>query len=180
MPRDSERTRVAGAEASQSFADVYEMAVRRQREIQDLQNAGQILINPADRKWEETRQSRLLYYLHPWQFKETAMQDWSVFINDVRQHTGKHRHQGGLVIYVLEGKGHSVVEGERVDWEAGDVLLLPIRPGGVEHQHFNADQGAPCKWMAFIYLPYWDWCASEIVQLELAPEYKGRAGGGVL
>ena len=46
-----------------------------------------------------------------------------------RPRSGKHRHQGGLVIYVLEGKGYSIVDGERKDWEKGDLVLLPMKPG---------------------------------------------------
>src|SRR5439155_811034 len=76
--------------------------------------------------------------------------DWNVFVQDIRVHSGKHRHQGGLVIYIMEGEGYSVVDGERHDWEAGDLLLLPVKKGGVEHQHFNKDDAHPAKWIAFI------------------------------
>ena len=76
-------------------------------------------------------------------FKDTPLQHWRVFIHDIKTRSGKHRHQGGLVIYVLEGKGYSVVDGERKDWEKGDLVLLPMKPEGVEHQHFNLDPAEP-------------------------------------
>src|ERR1700719_2851203 len=87
------------------------------------------------------RQRKLLFYLDPVTFKDTPLQHWRVFIHDIRTRSGKHRHQGGLVIYVLEGRGYSVVDGERKDWEKGDLVLLPMKPGGVVHQHFNLNPG---------------------------------------
>jgi gentisate 1,2-dioxygenase len=97
-----------------------------------------------------------------------------VFSHDLKTQSGKHRHQGGLVIYVITGKGYSVVDGERVDWQAGDLLLLPIKPGGVEHQHFNLQPGADCRWIAFSYMPFFDHVASEFTQTENSPLFKAE------
>ena len=102
------------------------------------------------------------------------MDDWNIFVQDIKVHSGKHRHQGGLVIYILEGEGWSEVDGERHDWEAGDLLLLPIKPGGVEHQHFNTDPDTPCRWLAFIHWPTLDHLASPAEQLEDSPTWGGR------
>ena len=93
-----------------------------------------------------------------------------MFVQDIRVHSGKHRHQGGLVIYIIQGEGYSIVDGERHDWEAGDLLLLPVKPGGVEHQHFNKDDAHPAKWIAFISAALFEFGASEMVQLENHPE----------
>jgi gentisate 1,2-dioxygenase len=76
-----------------------------------------------------------------------------------------------LVIFVLEGEGGTEVDGEKVPWKAGDLILLPIKPGGVEHKHFNSEVGKGCKWMAFIYKPFSFLLSSEMVQLEVAPEF---------
>ena len=40
-----------------------------------------------------------------------------------------HRHQGGLALFVLDGRGHTIVNGVTHDWEAGDLILLPVAPG---------------------------------------------------
>ncbi len=48
-------------------------------------------------------------------------------------HTGKHSH-GEEAIYIVEGKGFSVVDGLRYDWETGSCLFIPF---GIAHQHFN-------------------------------------------
>src|SRR5204863_5154071 len=104
---------------------------------------------------------------------DTVLDDWIVFVNDIQVHSGKHKHQGGLVIFILEGEGYSIVEGERHDWEAGDLLLLPFKGGGgVEHQHFNKYENKPAKWIAFISSPLFFWGASEMVQLEEHPEFR--------
>ena len=31
---------------------------------------------------------------------------------------------------MIDGTGYSIVDGERVDWEKGDLVLLPLRPDG--------------------------------------------------
>ena len=75
-------------------------------------------------------------------------------MHDIKTVSGKHRHQGGLLIYVLEGKGYSIVNGERKDWQKGDLVLLPMVPGGVEHQHFNVEpEKGAARWIAFINMP---------------------------
>jgi mannose-6-phosphate isomerase-like protein (cupin superfamily) len=51
-------------------------------------------------------------------------------------HNKKHGHMNSAVFYVLEGRGYDVHDGVRMDYEAGDCLLVP---NGVVHQHFNSD-----------------------------------------
>ncbi len=48
----------------------------------------------------------------------------------------KHRHYYETIIFVLEGKGYSIIEGDKVEWEAGDALHIPP---WAWHQHFNTD-----------------------------------------
>ena len=107
---------------------------------------------------------------------DTPLQDWIVFTHEIRTASGKHKHQGGLVIYVIEGKGYSEVDGERVDWEAGDVVLLPLRPGGVEHQHFNLDPDKPAVWIAFIRRAIQEFVASELQQTQVSKEFQAQQG----
>ena len=102
------------------------------------------------------------------------MDDWNIFVQDIKVHSGKHRHQGGLVIYIIEGEGWSEVDGERHDWEAGDLLLLPLKPGGVEHKHYNRYDDKPAKWIAFISGALFEWGASEMVQIENHPDFKAK------
>lgn len=83
------------------------------------------------------------------------------------------RDRQRAAIYVIEGKGYTVVEGQRQDWESGDLVLLPIQPGGVEHQHFNLNGDTPSRWMAYIYKPFHDEVAHGMEQREESPEFQG-------
>jgi gentisate 1,2-dioxygenase len=48
----------------------------------------------------------------------------------------KHRHGGEAWLYALEGRGHSVIDGKRVDWEEGDLVVVDH---WAWHQHHNSD-----------------------------------------
>ena len=47
--------------------------------------------------------------------------------------TGKHYH-GEEAIYILQGKGCSIIDGKRYDWAQDSCIFIPF---GVVHQHFN-------------------------------------------
>ncbi|MEE8472253.1 MAG: hypothetical protein V3S82_03685, partial [Dehalococcoidia bacterium] len=78
--------------------------------------------------------------------------------------------------YVLEGKGYTVVDGVRHDWEKGDVVLLPIKPDGVVFQHFNSDKDKSVRMVSAE--PNWTEAlgvdlGATFEQLENSPDYKG-------
>jgi quercetin dioxygenase-like cupin family protein len=150
----------------------YETLLRQRRALAERNLTGPVVVHSEDREWFQSRQGKLRFYLDPVSFKETPLQQWRVFIHDIKTKSGKHRHQGGLIIYVLEGKGYSIVEGERWDWEKGDLVLLPMKPGGIEHQHFNLDPENPALWAAFINIPIQEYLASDLVQTGNSPDFK--------
>jgi mannose-6-phosphate isomerase-like protein (cupin superfamily) len=149
----------------------YELAIKLGQENAERNRMGRIVCRLEDVPQELTRQGRLRTYLGL-TVHDTPLRDWIVFTHEIRTASGKHRHQGGLVIYVIEGSGYSVVDGERVDWEKGDLVLLPLRPGGVEHQHFNLNPEKPALWIAFIRRAFQEYVASELTQTEASQEYK--------
>ena len=53
-----------------------------------------------------------------------------------------HGHQNPALLYILEGQGYDVHDGERYEWSAGDILI--VTPGCV-HQHFNATADRPAR-----------------------------------
>ncbi len=132
---------------------------------------GQVVIKGKDVPWLQGRQAKVRHLLHPLK-QEAAVTGWMFFLQDIRSHSGKHRHQGGLAIYIIEGKGWTTVDDVRHDWEEGDLILLPIKPQGVVHQHFNANPGTPCKWLAMIYHHFYPALCCEHEQKEVHPEYK--------
>lgn len=54
----------------------------------------------------------------------------------------KHTHQSEAMMYVLEGKGYEIHDGEKYEWEAGDLVVIE---GGVVHSHYSADPDNPCR-----------------------------------
>jgi hypothetical protein len=165
--RTREREREPPAQSS------YELVIQGDRAFAERQRLGQVVLRLEECPQAQTRQGLLRTYMSPPLMQNTALRHWAVFTHEVRTKSGKHRHQGGLVIYVISGKGYSVVDGERIDWEKGDLVLLPLRPDGVEHQHFNADPAEPALWIAFIHFPIREYVASEMTQLEVASDYHG-------
>lgn len=70
-------------------------------------------------------------------------------------HGGKHRHNNEAIIYILSGRGYSLIqrEGEpeqRVEWQEGDLLSPPLFAW---HQHFNADPQKPVRYLAITTVP---------------------------
>lgn len=176
---EMERTRVREREPAPRNS--YELGLEKDKAFTERQRNGRVVVRLQDTKQELVRQGHLRFYLDAGRrVTDTPLQNWAVFTHEVRSVSGKHRHQGGLIIYVIDGKGYSIVDGERVDWEKGDLVLLPFKPEGVEHQHFNVDPEKPALWMAFIHQGVREHSASEITQTEPSPEWKAREerGGG--
>jgi len=89
--------------------------------------------------------------------------------------SGKYKFQGEQVIYILEGKGHTLIDGVKHPWAAGDVLNLPVRKQGIIVQHVNEDPNLPAKFVAAE--PNFFACTtvdrgSGFEQIEDAPEYR--------
>jgi hypothetical protein len=125
-----ERTRTREKEAPPLTS--YELAIRDDRENAQRHMPGRIVCKLADCPQGLTLQGRPRFYLGR-TVKDTPLQDWTVCTHEVRTASGKHRHQGGLIIiiYVIDGAGYSLVDGDRVDWEKGDLLLLPLKEKSV-------------------------------------------------
>jgi gentisate 1,2-dioxygenase len=51
-----------------------------------------------------------------------------------------HRHSSVAINYHFRGSGMSVVDGQVIEWEAGDLLLSA--PGWSEHAHYYGPEGA--------------------------------------
>jgi len=149
-------------------------AIRALKEDVARRDDGPIVVRRSDRELFQARQGKLLFYLCPNNHRDNALQAWRVFIQEIRTCSGKHRHAGGLTIFVLEGHGYTIVDGERWDWKKGDLVLLPMKVGGVEHQHFNlGPPEKPAVWIAMINMAIHDYLASDLEQIENSPDYKG-------
>lgn len=70
-------------------------------------------------------------------------------------HNNEHRHMNEAIIYVLCGRGYTLLEspeGEkvRIDWEEGDLFSPPLNWW---HQHFNLDPEQPARYLAVTNVP---------------------------
>ncbi len=129
---------------------------------------GKVHIKYSQAEWQMAKMGKTLYYAHP-MMQDHAIRDWCVFLHEIRWKAGRHTHQGGVLIYILQGTGYTTMDGERVDWKAGDLLVLPIQPGGVSHQHFSTDKDRPARFVAFLYMPFrealgGDWKINEEIE----------------
>ncbi|KAA3631914.1 MAG: cupin domain-containing protein [Proteobacteria bacterium] len=59
--------------------------------------------------------------------------------------TGKHRHTSEALMYGLSGSAYTIIDGERIDWKAGDAIAIPVMAW---HQHFNASDTEPFRYLA--------------------------------
>lgn len=149
----------------------YERALAKMAAFVDRQENGVLVVKDSDRDWELCPQGMLKFYLVKAQYPDTALQDWYVYAQDIQQQSGRQRHQGGgMALFVIEGQGSTEVNGERIDWEAGDCILLPLQPEGVDLVHFNRGPGA-ARFLAFVYVPALNHVASELEQLAVCPGF---------
>ena len=71
-------------------------------------------------------------------------------------------------VLVIQGRGYDVHDGERWDWERGDLVSIPAM---AEHQHFNADANDPVLLLSSMPSAGVALGVGGIEQLEDAPEY---------
>ena len=50
------------------------------------------------------------------------------------EHTKAHRHTGSFIYQVAKGRGYSVINGQRLDWQERDIFCLP---SWMFHEHVN-------------------------------------------
>lgn len=63
--------------------------------------------------------------------------------------TSMHRHAYESLIYVTCGGGHTIIEGQRYEWRAGDAVYVPP---WCWHQHVAADDG-PAQYLTATNMP---------------------------
>jgi len=128
--------------------------------------------------WEVNPQGTMKWYMHP-NIDSTAHKFVIFYSQEIppSSRSGKQRCQGGVVFVVVEGQGHTLIDGERHEWKKNDLLQLPIKPEGVVFQHFNDSQREPALLIAaepnLVATTGVD-RACGFEQLEAAPEHESR------
>src|SRR5688572_30516015 len=120
------------------YKNFYDRWLKMWDESQEEKKKARAVIHDEELEWVETPQDyRIALMAGP----ENGFRTWGteITIADIPagHHTGQHEH-GEEGIYVVEGEGCSIVNGQRFDWKEGSVLWMPF---GSQHQHFNTGDG---------------------------------------
>jgi gentisate 1,2-dioxygenase len=124
------------------FQELIELRDKQREERQDAV----WLVKGNSLPWEQNDLGKMRWYLHP-TLEDTVIHSLMLWVQEIPpgSQTGKLQFQGGQVIYVWAGRGHTLLDGVRHSWEAGDVINLPLRTEGITVQHFNEDPNEPAR-----------------------------------
>ncbi len=152
-----------------------ELLQLRDSQRERMKTAVQV-VRGDDLPQEVNRQGLMRWYLHPG-IKDTVLSTLMFFEQEIPpgSRSGRLKFQGGQVIYILEGKGYTLIDGVKHPWEGGDVLNLPLRKEGIIVQHVNKSTTDPVKFVACE--PNFFECTtvdrgSGFEQMEDAPEFR--------
>ncbi|MEE8472370.1 MAG: cupin domain-containing protein, partial [Dehalococcoidia bacterium] len=132
-------------------------------------NAVPHVTRQADRPWENTRMGKIKYLVHD--SFPSALLLFDSFIQEIPPggSSGKHRHVSEEVLKILDGRGYDIQDGQRYDWEAEDVVHIPVN---TVHQHFNADPQKTARFVSFQSRLFHHVGHGGIEHFEDAPDYK--------
>ncbi len=166
------------AEIPSQINTIYEERLKLWPREKEQALTGKKLIKGNQIPFKLSRQGISRWYItdYPPTPPDAVNHNWTLFVQQIPAgaRSGRHIHQGGLNIFILKGRGYTVIDGVRHDWNMGDLLVLPIKKGGVEHQHFNPSD-KPYRWLALIFNPYSKVMGRRMEQKELSPFWKEPA-----
>ncbi len=131
----------------------YDRTVQLAEETRARAQRGPVVVHTKDLKLEHLEaQSRHRTYISEPQILGSMVQTMAMFVAEIPPNgkTGKHRHFNEAMIYVLSGRGHSIIEGTRYEWGEGDVVSVPLYSW---HQHFNDDPSRPIRYLGVTNIP---------------------------
>jgi gentisate 1,2-dioxygenase len=126
------------------------------------------VVSGKERPWENTQMGRLKFLSHP--NVPSALLMFDAYIQEIPPggRSGKHRHVAEEVHKILDGRGYDIHDGVRWDWEAEDIVCIPIN---TTHQHFNADPNRPARFLSLQSRLYNYGGHGGIEHIEDAPDY---------
>jgi hypothetical protein len=159
-----------------------ELLALRDRQREARKTAVQV-VRLSELPLENNQQGLMRWYLHP-AITDTILSTLTIYRQEIPggSRSGRLKFQGGQIIFVVEGRGHTVLDGVRHAWEAGDVLNLPTRRDGIVVQHFNDDPERPAAFLAvepnlFAATSVDRGCGFEL--MEPSPDFNRRSGAEV-
>lgn len=136
------KTRLAGI-------NCWEEMMKLRDQQRELQKTAVQIVRGADLPQENNPQGLMRWYLHP-AITDTVLSSMLIYQQELPpgSRSGMLQFQGGQVIYIIEGRGHTLIDGVKHAWTAEDVLNLPLRKDGITIQHVNDDPDKPAKLLA--------------------------------
>ena len=125
-----------------------ELIALRDRQRAARKGAVQV-VRLAELPLENNRQGLMRWYLHP-AILDTVLSTLAIYRQEIPpgSRSGRLKFQGGQIMFIVAGKGYTLLDGVKHAWEAGDVLNLPLRRDGIVVQHFNDDPEQPAAFLA--------------------------------
>ncbi len=168
----------------------YEETLRAARAQRKKDEKLQKVIKAEWMPWENSRHGKLKHMVN--EKMDARVRTIDAYIQELPPggRSGKHRHMWEEYVFILEGKGYDthwdveaefgdtygwkVKEGVRYDWQAGDIVYIPVN---TVHQHFNTDPNAPARFISAQNRVYKFLGFSDLEQLEDAPmDRQGSSG----
>jgi quercetin dioxygenase-like cupin family protein len=113
----------------------------------DAKKKSRIIIKKKDIVWDAKHpQAKSASVIDPRLGFANSLANMGLSQIDPGKSTGKHKH-GEAMIYVVSGRGYSIIDGKRYDWEEGDGMYIPPE---TFHQHFNLDQKNPAVYLRIV------------------------------
>jgi len=109
-----------------------------------------VIMRKEDLKFERSRQGMTAQVVNPaLGFNVHAI---SSFIREIPpgKKGGKHRHRMEAIIHILGGRGYSIIDDRKTEWNEGDTLCIPMWS---THQYFNTDPEKPARLFAVTSIP---------------------------
>jgi hypothetical protein len=155
------------------------MALRDQQ--RDQKKTAEWSVQYEQVPWELNRQGYMKWYMAP-TMDDIVMSTYVMYMQKIPAHgrSGKQLTQGqqlGFIYKATSPGGHSIIDGERYDWDEWDIVLIPIRTKGCVVQHFNdSDEDIEIMFCSLnqVYSAGVD-RGSGFEQLEDCPEYRQQA-----
>lgn len=125
-----------------------ELIALRDRQRGERKDAVQV-VRHDELPQENNEMGLMKWYLHPG-IRDTVISSLLFYEQEIPPggRSGRLKFQGGQVMLILEGRGHTLVDGVKHPWETDDVLNLPLRRDGIIVQHVNDDPDKPARFVA--------------------------------
>jgi gentisate 1,2-dioxygenase len=160
---------------------LYEMLVETRNRQRTERQTARAIVKGKDIPFETNRHGVMQWYVHP-AIHDTAIRSQLVYVQHLPPEgkSGRQHHPGGALFYFWTGHGHTVVDGDRHDWVAGELVQLPLKTNGTTYQHFNDSADEEARILA-VETNYVDSLGVERgttwEEIENAPEWNAPAGG---